>query len=118
MVSIDNLSDAADQTTTLQIYDGTNGQLELIYMGSTQRWIFNFTHPDFPDGSINGQMLCVHPNILRQFKNFLSFGMSCVSNDGTDPVNIEDFANGKITLYILNATEVQTVEQTFFGAFA
>lgn len=118
MVLIDNLSDAADQVTTIQLYDGSTATLELIYLGTIQRWIYNITHPAFPNGAVNGQMLCVHPNILRQFKNLLPFGLSVVSATGNDPVNIEDFANGSILLYLLDAADMLTIEQTFFGAQA
>ena len=115
MVQINNLSDAADQVTNLAMPDGSNGVLELIYRGATQRWTFNFTHSQFPNGALIGQMLCVHPNILRNFKNVINFGMACVSADGQDPVSIEDFVDGRISLYILSAADVLTVESTFFG---
>lgn len=118
MNQIDNLTDAADQVVNLQMPDGSVGTLELLYMGSTQRWVFNFTHSQFPNGALNGQMLCVHPNILRNFKNLLPFGMTCLSTDGTDPVGIEDFVNGRCSLYILDEAEVQQVEHTVFGAFS
>lgn len=118
MVLIDNLSDAADMQTALQMPDGSTGTLELIFLGAVNRWVFNITHPDFPNGALNGQMLCVHPNILRQFKNFIPFGLAVVSTTGNDPVGIEDFASGNILLYLLDADDVQTVEQTFFGAQA
>lgn len=118
MVLIDNLSDAADQVTNLQLYDGSIATLELIYLGTIQRWMFNISHPDFPGGSLNGQILCVHPNILRQWKKILPFGLAIISASGGDPVGIEDFASGQITLYVLDATDVQAVEETFFGAQA
>lgn len=118
MVLIDNLNDSSDQVTALQMSDGSVGTLELIFQGTINRWVFNFTHPSFPNGAYNGQMLCVHPNILRQFKNLLPFGLSCVSTNGNDPVSISDFANGNVTLYLLDATDVQAVEVAFFGAAA
>lgn len=115
MVLIDNLSDSADQITAIQLTDGSVGTLELIFQGSTSRWIFNCTHASFPNGALNGQMLCVHPNILRNFKNLIPFGIACISNNGNDPVNLEDFANGNVSLFILDATDVKAVELSFFG---
>ncbi len=115
MVLIDNLSDAADQITALQLPDGSTATLELIYLGTIQRWIYNITHPDFPAGALNGQMLCRHPNILRQFKNLIPFGLAVVSANGNEPVNIEDFANGSTLLYLLDAADVAAVEVAFFG---
>jgi hypothetical protein len=86
-----------------------------MYRGASQRWVFNFTHPQFPNGAIQGQMLCVHPNILRNFKNVLDFGMAVVSTNGEDPVSIEDFANGRVSLYILDAVDVAAVESAIYG---
>jgi hypothetical protein len=116
VVLIDNLTDAADQQTDLLMPDGSTGTLELIYLGTAQRWIFNFTHPSFPGGALNGQNLCQHPNILRQWKNILPFGLACFSADGNDPVSVEDFASGNTSLFLLDAADVDAVEQSFFGA--
>ena len=114
---INNIGDEADQLISLALPNGTSGTLELIFMGSTNRWIFNLTHPALPNGALNGQMLCVHPNILRNFKNILDFGMGCTGSNGLDPVTIESFANGSSNLYILDAADVLTVEQEIFGEF-
>lgn len=118
MILIDNLSDAASQVTVVQMSNGTTGTLRLQYRPTIQRWTFDLTHAEFPGGQIQGQMMCVHPNILRNFKNLLSFGMACVSNDGSDPVNIEDFASGRALLYILDASDVAAVESALFGITA
>lgn len=118
MVLIDNLNDAADQLTALQMSDGSVGTLELLYQATISRWIFNFVHPTFPNGALNGQMLCVHPNILRQWKKIIPFGLAVVSSTGNDPVNVTDFADGSIRLYLLEAADVVTVEQSFFGIAA
>lgn len=115
MNSIDNLSDGSYQTSTLQMPDGSISTITLYYRGALQRWMFDFASTQFPNGSILGQGLCVHPNILRNFKNLLDFGLAVVSTDGQDPAFIEDFVNGRVTLYILDAADVQTVEQIIYG---
>ena len=114
MIQIQNLTDSSDQITAIQLQDGSTATLELIYLGAVQRWVFNLTHPDFPNGALQGQMLCQHPNILRQFRNVLDFGMACVSSNGNDPVQIEDFANGNITIFMLDSADVTFVEQNVF----
>lgn len=117
MVLIDNLSDAATQSTALSLPDGTTATLQLIYRAAIQRWTFSMTHPSFQNGALNGRMLCIHPNILRNYKNQIPFGLSIVSANGNDPVTIEDFASGNITLYLLNAADVKAVEATYYGIF-
>lgn len=114
MVLIDNLSNAAVQETALQMPDGSTGVLALTYRGAIQRWTFDFTHTQFPAGAATGQMLTVHPNILRQWKNLLSFGLAVVSTTGTDAVSIDDFVNGAVLLYLLDAADVAAIEESFF----
>ncbi len=119
MILLQNLTDSADQIVNIQMPDGSIGTLELIFLASIQRWIYNFTHPKFTNGMIQGQMLCQHPNILRNFKNIINFGMSIISSTGNDPVGIEDFVNGNISIYILDASDVQYLETSIFtGAVA
>lgn len=115
MVQIDNLSDASDQVTQIQMPDGTVGTLELFFLGAINRWSFNFTHPQFPAGALKGQMLCDHPNILRNFKNILDFGMACDSGTGTGPTDIEAFASGRCSLFLLDAEDVAAVELGIYG---
>ena len=116
MNRIDNLTDDADQVTNLTLEDGTVAILELHYRGATQRWTYDVTHPSFPAGAVKGQMLCAYPNILRQFKNVVPFGISCVSTDGLDPISAEDFVDGRVSLYLLDAADVEAVERSLFGA--
>ena len=115
MIQIINLTDAADQINNIQMPDGSTGILEIIYLPTIQRWIYNFTHPSFPNGMIQGQGLCAYPNLLRQFKNIIDFGLACQTTTGTDPVNSFDFLDGNASLYILDAQDVISAEQTFFG---
>jgi hypothetical protein len=115
MILLDNLSNNAFQQSFIQMPDGTTGQLNLYYRAAVSRWFFDFIHPQFPNGSLLGAGLCVHPNILRQFKNIINFGMACVTNSGVDPVSIDDFINGNASIYILNSSDVQSVETGYFG---
>ncbi len=112
-VIVDNLTNAADQLTILILEDGTTVSLELLYNGVTQRWIANVT---YGTTTINGLGLCCHPNILRQWRNILPFGLSVVTADQTDPFNINDFSSGRVLLYLLTAADVLAVEATLFGA--
>lgn len=112
---INNLTDFADQVTTLQLPDGTTTTLELIYQGATERWVLNLVYGDF---IANGVGICCYPNVLRQWKNILPFGIACVTADQTDPFAPTDFSSGRATLYLLTAEEVISLEDTVFGAAA
>ena len=113
MKQITNLSDEADQLTKVVLDDGSVAVFEFVYLPAIERWVFSVSHPTL---TVNRMILCAGPNVLRDFRNVISFGLGCYSTDGADPFYIEDFASGRITLYVLvNAAEVAAVETTIFG---
>lgn len=109
---ITNLTNFADQITQLQLPDGTIATMELIYQGATERWITNVSYGSFTANSIG---LCCYPNILRQWKEILPFGIACVTADQTDPFDINDFSTGRVSIYLLDQTDISTIENTVFG---
>ena len=110
---VDNLTNSADQLTILILGDGTTVSLELLYHGATQRWVANIT---YGNTTINGLGLCCSPNILRQWRNVLPFGLAIVTTDQTDPFSINDFSSGRVLIYLLNAADVIAMEDLVFTA--
>lgn len=49
-------------------------------------------------------------NLLSQFYNTLPFGISCVSNDGIEPIYLDDFVTERVELYVITNAEKQTLE--------
>ena len=113
MVQIDNLSDDANQITRVPLPDGSLLVLNFIYRPAIQRWSVSITRNAFV---LNNVELCAHPNLLREFRNTLPFGLAVTSTDGGDPVLISDFVSGRISIFVLDAADVQTVETSIFGA--
>ncbi len=111
MNQITNLSDDPDQITNAILWDGTIATLEFIYGPNTQRWYMNVTHPLLTLNLVN---LCTGPNILRDFRNKMNWGLACASKDGCDPFSIEDFISGRISIYTLSAADVALVESQIF----
>lgn len=112
MKLISNLSDEADQISKVVLDDGTVVTFEFFYLAAIERWAFSVTHPEI---TLNRAILCAGPNVLRDFRNIIPFGLGCYSTDGADPFYIEDFASGRITLYVLDASEVAFFEASVFG---
>jgi hypothetical protein len=112
MTQIDNITGQASQQTKVILDDGSIMTIDLLYNGATQRWTMNVAHPLL---TVEGINVCVFPNILRPWRNLVSFGFACVSITGQDPVNVDDFTNGNAALYVLSAADVEAVEQTIFG---
>lgn len=108
MQFLNNLTDAADQLMTVPLPDGTSVQLEFFYCPGIQRWTVDISHPLL---NMHGFNLCLGPNILRQWRNVITFGMAVTSTNGLDPLFIDDFKNGICSVFILSAAEVLQVEQ-------
>lgn len=113
MLWLNSFSDASYQECTLIGEDGSLIDFTLFFTPRQNSWFFNASCAA-QNFTANGIRLCNSPNILRQWKANLSFGLAVVSNDAYDPNNIEDFLSNRIQVYLLNAADVQTVEQTMF----
>lgn len=111
MQQITNLSDEADQLTKVVLADGSVAIFEFIYLPTIERWSFNVSHPDI---TVNCMILCAGANVLRDFRNIIPFGLGCYSTDGADPFYIEDFKSGRITLFVLDESEVDYFETNVF----
>ncbi len=119
MTIIDNLTDAADQTTTLILPDNTAATLRLRYRPRTKRWLADVGYPNATlDGKpfqANGIDVCCFPNVMRAWREILPFGIAFLTADFTDPMVVEDFASGRVTAFILNADDVLAVEANVIG---
>ena len=107
MQQLNNLTDDADQLTTVTLPDGSPLQLELVYRPAVQRWFLSLSHATL---TLNGYGIAVGPNILRPWKNVITFGIAILSATGLDPINVTDFQDGTVTVNILSSDEVAQVE--------
>lgn len=112
MQRITNLSNEADQVSKVVLADGSVVTFEFFYLPAIERWAFSLSHTAI---TLGRSILCAGPNILREFKNIIPFGLGCYTTDGADPFYIEDFASGRVTLFVLDASEVEFFEQAVFG---
>lgn len=112
MNQIDNLSGDANQLSSLILPDGTEADITLIYRPATLRWTLNLV---YGARTINGLTLCAHPNLLRPWAKLIPFGLACVTTDGADPISQDDFTSGRATLYLLDTSDLATIETSIFG---
>jgi hypothetical protein len=112
MKTITGLTDQPKQQTGLVLSDGSRAVLTLEYRANQLGWFYDITWDSF---TLNGQRLVTSPNILRQFRNKLPFGIAVVTTDNVEPLRQTDFAAGVATLYLLDSTDVSDIETTVFG---
>lgn len=114
MTQIDNLTDAADQTSILILPDNTAASLRLHFRPRTQRWTADVAYAA-KNFQANGINVCCFPNIMRPWRGILPFGVAFVTADFTDPFQISDFATGRVAVYLLTADDVAAVETQIIG---
>lgn len=117
MIQINNISADAHQKTTILLADNTSVVITLDFHPATQRWIMGVSHDVF---AVNSVGLCIHPNLLRSFRQVIPFGVACTAVDGVDPFDINDFDSGRVVLSVLDNTggntDVEAVESGIFQA--
>lgn len=112
MKRLNRLNDNARQQYTLVGDDGITPTLNLVYMPRVSMWSFSITYGDF---QLNQAMLTASPNVLRNYRYNIPFGLAVTSTDGLDPFYLDDFTSGRINIYMLSAQEVQDVEDTIYS---
>ena len=115
MIQVTNISDDAHQKTTVLLADNSSVVITLDYRPRTQGWVMSVIHGVFTRKCVP---LCIHPNLLRSERAIIPLGIACVSNDGVDPFDINDFSNDRVKLYVLdntgNETDVDMIENNIY----
>jgi hypothetical protein len=112
--TIQGLTDKPKQTTTIVLDDGTKVTLALEYRPQQLGWFYDLTWEEF---TLNGRRLVASPNIVRDFRNLIPFGISVLTAGAVEPLNQGDFVDGTVTLILLDADEVEEVEAAIFPGF-
>ena len=107
MKLLNALTDKPNQNIVVVLDDGTEVSITLRFSANQKGWFYSVTYGTFVD---NNRRLVVCPNMLRQFRSILPFGLACDSNDGYEPIMVSDFATGRVSLYILTQADVQAIE--------
>ena len=114
---INNITTDSRQQFTLITESGEEVSFLLYYVPTQQQWAFNLSIGNL---TINGATIGVAPNLLRNYRNLIDFGLMCISSDGYDPYYINDFvastpnSSPRIQLFLLNQTDVNNIEKTYF----
>lgn len=111
MNQITALTDDPRQSLTISLDDNSKVSFSLVFREQQQGWFYSLIYGEF---SLNNRRLVTSPNILRQFKNIIPFGIFIDSTDNLDPAFLEDFSSGRILFYVLNSEDVLTVEEDIY----
>lgn len=73
------------------------------YNSSRQGWFLDLVSENF---KIYGIRITSVPNILRQWKDKLGFGISVICEQKSEPFLLEDFNTGRAKLYLLESDDL------------
>lgn len=102
------------QRQTLILNDGTSLTITIYFRPLQYGWFI--TELVYGSFTLQGLRITVSPNMLRQFKNQIPFGLGCFGNNvKREPTLQQDFSSGAFSLYILSAAEVLSFESFLAG---
>lgn len=111
MKQIIEITNEPNQKHTLLLEDKSRVELTLRFMPTQNLWFMTIKYGSFELGSrtvVNGR------NILRRFKNIISFGIMIESDDKISPSFIDSFSGGTSRLYLLEKEEVEAIEENVY----
>ena len=102
---IPNIDANAKQKIILALPDGTSSAtLELEFMDNLNAWYMSIASGSFV---LKQRRVYNSGNMLHQWHKIIPFGLACVSADGLDPYNINDFVSGRSSLMLLSQDEAK-----------
>lgn len=105
---IEIASNSPNVVIRIGLEDGGTIQLTLNFRSNQRCWFYSILGSS--GFTVNNRRLVNSPNMLRQFRRNINFGLSCVVSDGGEPWFLDDFINGRVKIYELSLADVATVE--------
>ena len=112
MEIITTLTNYPNQRHELVLENRESANFHLYYRARVMSWYFDI---EYKNTIINGVKIVLSPNLLRQFRKNLPFGLAFYSESVVEPFDLEDFKSGRIKMAILNQDEVEQVEREVYN---
>lgn len=112
MKKVVNITNNPKQTVILQTENGEDIDLYLEFKPRVQSWFFSFKYNELESKNLQ---VCIHPNILRQFKRNINWGLGFASTNSAEPFSVDSFSTGRCELFLLNEEDVLNIERNIYG---
>ena len=96
-------------TIRIGLEDGGTIQLTLNFRSNQRCWFYSIAGSS--GFTVNNRRLVNSPNMLRQFRKNINFGLSCFVSDGGEPWFLNDFQTGRVKICELSSSDVSKVEE-------
>jgi hypothetical protein len=109
------LTDNPNQQWPITIPDGTTATLSLVYRPQQLGWFYDLSWDgNTPPWQNNGRRLVAGPNVLRQYRNQIPFGLTVSTGNNLDPFAQTAFIDGTCTLLLLDPVDISGIESALF----
>lgn len=112
MHKLNSISNEPRQKVVIPLDDNSRVVLKLEYRANQIGWFFDFT---YEDKTYTNFRITNSYNILRNFRTWLPFGLRVDTLDGLEPTDLDDFASGYATLYVLNKDDITITESNYYA---
>lgn len=112
MQEITSITSSPNQRMTLVLENNETADFRLYYSIRQQCWFYDFS---YKETTVNCSKVVLSPNSIRQFKRILPFGIAFAADSFVEPFSIDDFALGRVKMYVLNSVEVEEIESEIFN---
>jgi hypothetical protein len=113
--TLSGFSDLPNQVSLITLPDGSTVTLTTRFVAGQFGWNYDVSWNGLtPPWQSNGRRLVASPNVLRQFRNVIPFGLTVSTTDGRDPSSVDDLVSGYATLLLLDPVDVVNIEELYF----
>lgn len=107
MYLLTGLTDKPKQTFSVTLADGSQADFYMEYRERQKGWFFDLIYGAF---AVKGQRLTLHPNVLRQFRNLIPFGLAVSSDRPYEPQDLSALSDGTVFLYLFEGDELDAID--------
>lgn len=108
MYIVNNITANSKQAQNVLLPDGTSITVRFEYKPLQSGWFF--TEITYGNFTLHGLRMCTAPNILRQFRNMIPFGIMVATQNNAEPTQQMDFFSGFAQMYVLTKDEIAQME--------
>lgn len=112
MTIVTGITEQPNQQLTLRLADGSTAKLTLNYRVQQTGWFADmvWTRTDGTTFPVYGLRVVTSPNILRQLRHVIPFGLGVASTGNVDPTSVKSFASGISKLLLLDEADIARIE--------
>jgi hypothetical protein len=112
---IQSITDQPNQQIVLTLSDGSAVTWTLYYREQQAGWFYDVAWNGVnPSWQRLGQRLVTNPNLLRQNRNVIPFGIAVTTSNGFDPTTQDAFSSGYATAFLMTSADVAAIESKYF----